>query len=87
MTLQGKHLWDGRVSFTEQRKIELAKAPRMRPRTKHIDIQYHHFREAVQQKRTTIAYVSTHEQVADIATKPLPKGQFQYLKRKRLCGW
>jgi hypothetical protein len=66
--------------------IELAKAPRMRPRTKHIDIQYHHFREAVQQKKITISHVSTHEQVADIATKPLPKNQFQYL-RKKLCGW
>jgi hypothetical protein len=66
--------------------IELAKAPRMRPRTKHIDIQYHHFREAVQQKKIGISHVSTHEQVADIAPKPLPKSQFQYL-RKLLCGW
>jgi hypothetical protein len=30
--------------------IELAKAPHMRPRNKQIDIQYHHFREALQQK-------------------------------------
>jgi hypothetical protein len=67
--------------------IQLAKAPRMRPRTKHIlDIQYHHFLEAVQQKKIKSYHVSTHEQVADIATKPLPKNQFQYL-RKQLCGW
>jgi hypothetical protein len=66
--------------------IELAKAPRMRPRTKHIDIQYHHFREAVQQKKISILHVSTKEQVADIATKPLPRHSFQYL-RKKLMGW
>jgi hypothetical protein len=66
--------------------IELAKAPRMRPRTEHIDIQYHHFREAVQQKKINISHVSTHEQVADIATRWLPAKQFQYL-RKKLCGW
>jgi hypothetical protein len=66
--------------------IELAKAPRMRPRTKHIDIQYHHFREAVQQKKISISHVSTKEQVADIATKPLPRHSFQYL-RKQLMGW
>jgi hypothetical protein len=66
--------------------IELAKAPRMRPRTKHIDIQYHHFREAVQQKKISIQHVSTKEQVADIATKPLPRHSFQYL-HKQLMGW
>ena len=56
--------------------IELAKAPRMRPCTKHIDIQYHHFREAVLQKKISIQHVSTKEQVADIATKPLPRHSF-----------
>jgi hypothetical protein len=66
--------------------IELAKAPRMRPWTKHIDIQYHHFQEAVQQKKINISHVSTHEQLANIVTKPLPKSQFQYL-RKLLCRW
>ena len=66
--------------------LELAKAPKLRPRTKHIGIQYHHFREYVANKKIRISHVSTNEQVADIATKPLPKGQFQYLRQK-LNGW
>eukprot|EP00957_Ditylum_brightwellii_P062087 4712087-Ditylum_brightwellii.AAC.1 len=28
--------------------IELSKCPRMRPRTKHISIKYHHFRKKVE---------------------------------------
>jgi hypothetical protein len=27
--------------------IEIAKVPKMRPRTKHLNIKYHHFREEV----------------------------------------
>ncbi len=66
--------------------LEMAKTPKLRPRTKHIAIQYHHFREYVKTKRVTIQHVGTNEQVADIFTKPLPRPQFEYL-RKRLCGW
>ena len=66
--------------------IELAKAPKLRPRTKHIAIQYHHFRSHVAKKLINIQHVSTKEQVADIATKPLPRDQFQYL-REQLLGW
>jgi hypothetical protein len=46
-----------------------------------FDIQYHHFREAVQQKKISIQHVSTTEQVADIATKSLPRYSFQYLRK------
>jgi hypothetical protein len=59
--------------------IELAKGPQMHPLIKHIDIQYHHSHEGVQQKKNWISHLSTQEQVVNIATKPLPKSQFQYL--------
>jgi hypothetical protein len=57
--------------------IELAKAPKLRPRTKHIAIQYHHFRTHVAKRLITIQHVTTTEQVADIATKPLARDQFK----------
>jgi hypothetical protein len=66
--------------------IELAKCPKLHPRTKHIAINYHHFRSHVAKKLITIQHVTTMEQVADIATKPLPRDQFRYL-RQRLLGW
>jgi hypothetical protein len=56
---------------------ELAKALKMRPRTKHIALKYHCFRE----------YVSngTKDQLADIFTKALDKPSFIHL-RKLFCG-
>jgi hypothetical protein len=66
--------------------IELARCSMLRPRTKHIAIQYHHFRTHVAEKLINIQHVTTTEQVADIATKPLPRDQFKYL-RQRLLGW
>ncbi|MEJ2116200.1 MAG: Ty1/Copia family ribonuclease HI, partial [Gammaproteobacteria bacterium] len=66
--------------------LELATAPKMRPRTKHIAIKYHHFREHVKRGTIKIQRVDTKEQLADIFTKPLPRDTFQYL-RKKLCGW
>ena len=35
--------------------IEIANVPKLRPRTKHLNIKYHHFREEVK-KRTIIIY-------------------------------
>ena len=66
--------------------IELVKAPRMRPRTKHIALKYHHFRRAVAKKQVSIQYVDTKLQIADIFTKALNDAQFCDL-RKLLNGW
>jgi hypothetical protein len=66
--------------------LEMAKTPKLRPRTKHINVKYHHFREAVHCGDITIHKVNTTEQQADIFTKPLPQSIFKYL-RKLLMGW
>jgi Reverse transcriptase (RNA-dependent DNA polymerase)/GAG-pre-integrase domain len=66
--------------------LELANAPRMRPRTKHINIKYHHFRVDVAKKRIQIKKIDTKRQLADIGTKPLGRGLFEYLRLK-LMGW
>ena len=66
--------------------LELAQAPKYRPRTKHIAIKYHHFREHVKNKSIRVEAIHTKEQLADIFTKPLEKHQFEYL-RKKLIGW
>ena len=62
--------------------IELAKAPKIRPRTKHIALKYHHFREHVRKGLIEINLIDTLEQVAEIFTKALPFWIFNYLRKK-----
>jgi hypothetical protein len=57
--------------------LELARLPKMRPRTKHINVKYHHFREAVAAKRVTIQHASTLDQLRDALTKNLPCKLFE----------
>jgi len=72
--------------------IELARLPKLRPRTKHLAIQYHHFRHWTcrgingEAPRVSVEYINTRDQQADIFTKPLPRPAFQHLRRA-LCGW
>ena len=66
--------------------IELSKAPNICPRTKHIALKYHHFREHVQKDLFEINPIDTLEQVADISIKDLPFPIFNYL-RKNMMGW
>jgi hypothetical protein len=66
--------------------LQLARLPKMRPRTRHINVKYHHFREAVAKGRITIEHVSTTNQLADTLTKNLPRDLFVRL-RKVIMGW
>ena len=66
--------------------LELAREPRYRPRTKHIAIKYHHFREHVKSRRIKINPIDTKEQIADQFTKGLPTSTFEFLRYK-LLGW
>jgi hypothetical protein len=71
--------------------LELALAPKMRPRTKHINIKYHHFRSHIHSDQNpdgtiTIQHVGTKDQTADIFTKPLTIVPFEHLRAK-LMGW
>jgi hypothetical protein len=66
--------------------LELAKAQRMTPRSKHINIVYHHFREHVRDGTIQLYAISTINQLADICTKPLAQNIFLPL-RKAIMGW
>jgi hypothetical protein len=50
--------------------------------TKHIDIQYHLLKDHQQKGDIEIAYVSTHNQLADIFTKPLDENTFSKLRNE-----
>ena len=66
--------------------IELVKYPRMRPRTKHIALKYHHFRSKVKEGLITVKRVDTKMQHGDLLTKALEEHQFKHL-RKLIMGW
>ena len=66
--------------------LELARLPKIRPRTKHINQSYHHFREHVERQDVSIQATPTEAQLADILTKPLPEPPFKR-HRKAIMGW
>ena len=66
--------------------LELARLPKMRPRTKHINQSFHHFREYVEHQEVQIQFTPTEKQLADILTKPLPEASF-VKHRLSIMGW
>jgi hypothetical protein len=61
--------------------VELATAPKMRPRTRHIALKYHHFHSHVENGNISISWID-----ADIFTKPLAASSFTPL-HQALLGW
>jgi len=64
--------------------IKVAKAPIMTPRTKHIALEYHHFRDYITKGLIEILPIRSKDQNADILTKPLGKQAFEILREKLL---
>ena len=60
----------------------MADNPVEHSRTKHIDIRYHFLRDHQQKGDIEIAYVSTHNQLANIFTKPLDENTFSKLRNE-----
>ena len=58
----------------------IASVPRIRPRTKHINIKYWHFVEYFEQGRISIQSVKSEDQLADMLTKPLLAASFEKLR-------
>ena len=47
--------------------------PEFHARTKHIDIAYHFLRDLVKSGTLNLVYINTHQNLADIFTKGLPR--------------
>ena len=61
--------------------IELARLPKMRPRTIHINIAYYHFCSYIVDGSVVVEPISIHNQIADLLTKPLPQNKFLKLQK------
>ena len=66
--------------------LELARLPKLRPRTKHINQSFHHFREYVKHQEVKVHSTPTENQLADILTKPLLEASF-VRHRQSIMGW
>jgi hypothetical protein len=66
--------------------LKFATAPKMSPRTKHIAVKYHFFREKVEKLEIQVVRIDSEENAADAFTKGLPEVTFQRL-RKKIMGW
>jgi hypothetical protein len=62
--------------------IRMADNPIEHDRTKHIDIRYQFLRDHQQKGDIKIAYVNTHNQLADIFTKSLEENTFSKLRNE-----
>jgi hypothetical protein len=65
--------------------LELARLPKLRPRTKHINVCYHHFCEHVRKGLIKIFLIDTKNQIADALTKALAQNDFTR-HCKFMCG-
>lgn len=66
--------------------LEMAKIHKYRPRTKHLCVKLHHFRDYVVQKKISIHAINTLDQIADCLTKPLNE-TLHVKHRKAVLGW
>ena len=66
--------------------LELARLPKIRLRTKHINQSFHHFRKHVERQDIIIEATPTEHQIADILNKPLAEPAFTY-HRKAIMAW
>jgi hypothetical protein len=59
--------------------ISVAKNPVLHSKTKHIKVRYHFLRDNVEKGKITI-HVPTHDQLADVFTKPLDQATLTLLR-------
>ncbi|GKA83613.1 retrovirus-related pol polyprotein from transposon TNT 1-94 [Tanacetum coccineum] len=65
----------------------LSANPIFRARTKHVEIDYHFVREKVDPGDLRVQHISTHDQIADIFTKPLPTPRFLADTKPPFLDW
>ncbi len=65
--------------------LELARLPKLSPRTKHINVCYHHFRKHVRKGLIKIFPIDMKDQIADALTKALAQNDLQHHCRY-MCG-
>lgn len=66
--------------------LQMARIHKYRPRTKHLNVRLHHFRDFVERKEILIHYINTNDQPANFLTKPLNEENLLQ-HRRAVLGW
>jgi hypothetical protein len=66
--------------------LEMATTHKHRPRTKHLNVKLHHFRDHVTRKETSTHPIDTSNQLADCLTKAVNQQTMEKL-RCEVMGW
>ena len=66
--------------------LKMTRVHKYRPRTKHLNIKYHHFRNYVNHGEISVHKIDTKDQLADYLTKPVSQEILQHL-RPKVMGW
>lgn len=64
--------------------LELAQTLNICPRTKHVAVKYHFFRDFIKRGLIKVMGIATEEEEADYLTKPVPGPAFKYLRKKSI---
>jgi len=67
--------------------LEILRLPKIRPRTKYINVIYHHFRSFVREGTVKILPIQSADQIGDAHTKPLAKALFVKFRKFLMMGW
>jgi hypothetical protein len=67
--------------------LEMARIHKYRPRTKHLNVRLHDFRDYVERQEITIHPISTHDQPADFLTKALNEENLRKHSRFAVLRW
>jgi len=68
------------LSTNNNGSIDLTTIPRISERSKHIDVSYHHVRDLAESGKLTVLYIPSHDNLADLCTKPLSSLQLSMLR-------
>ena len=66
--------------------LEMANTHKYRPRTKHLNVKYHQFRDYVDRGEISVHKIDTTDQLADYLTKPVSQRILEHL-RPKVMGW
>ena len=86
-----KSTGDGKLIVSEIHEdnsgcVVLANDDQYRPRTKHLAIKWHHFKDQVRNDNLKVSKIDTKINWADIFTKAVDRVTFERL-RKLMMGW
>ena len=70
------------IHYDNQSCVNISENPVFHDRSKHNEIKYHYIIDMVQRKEVHVQYLPTHEQIADIFTKPLARTKFEYFPER-----